>query len=588
MPQPSPLRELTAEPLHLLVEAAEIVSGHTLDLDSLLEKLVALVRKVVDSELIAIMLKTDGDALRVRFAHGFDDGVADDLRIKLGKGITGAAAKALETIVVNDVNVDPRYIAAVPSVRSELAVPLIARGDLVGVIDLQSTQIDAFGEQEQSILELIASRFSIAIEAARLYRATARQNRDLKALTKIAQEFTHILQLDELLKKIASQLRPVIPYDALSILLLEEGGAVLQHYFGVRYDQHIQWDNIELGVGIVGTAAQTKQPILVIDTKLDDRYVAVIEGIRSEVAVPLMCKDKVIGVIDLECEQVGAFTARHVQTLLLLAPQIATAIENARLYEEVARNKARMEQDLTAARALQQNLLYAATPQFPGVEIAAHNEAAHEVAGDLYDFFPAPGLDLGILIGDVSGKGAAAALYGALANGLLRNLVQPDQSPAIVLKTINRVLMERKIDARYLTALYAQWRPAERSLVIANAGQPRPILRRSGKVTVLEAVGIPLGLLEGTVYEDLSIRLEPDDLLVTFSDGITETTSPTGADYDEKRLIRTIESHPKASAQELIDAIFNDVNAFSGGFNPADDRTAIVVKISNSGDSWNR
>ena len=244
-----------------------------------------------------------------------------------------------------------------------------------------------------------------------------------------------------------------------------------------------------------------------------------------------------------------------------------------------------MEQDLTAARALQQNLLYAATPQFPGVEIAAHNEAAHEVAGDLYDFFPAPGLDLGILIGDVSGKGAAAALYGALANGLLRNLVQPDQSPAIVLKTINRVLMERKIDARYLTALYAQWRPTERSLVIANAGQPRPILRRSGKVTVLEAVGIPLGLLEGTVYEDLRIRLEPDDLLVTFSDGITETTSPTGADYDEKRLVRTIESLPNASAQELIDAIFNDVKAFSGGFNPADDRTAIVVKISNSGDS---
>ena len=585
MPHPSPLREQDAEPLHLLVEAAEIVSRHTLDLDSLLKKLVALVRKVVDSELVAIMLKTDGDTLKIRFAHGFDDGVADDLLVKLGKGITGAAAKGLETIVVNDVKTDPRYIATVPSVRSELAVPLIASGDLVGVIDLQSTQIAAFGEQERSILELIASRFSIAIEAARLYRATVRQNRDLKALSKIAQEFTHILQLDELLKKIASQLRSVIPYDALSILLLEEGGDGLQHYFGVRYDQRIQWDNVMMGVGIVGTAAQTKQPVLVRDTQLDDRYVAVIEGIRSEVAVPLMVKDKVIGVIDLECEQVGAFTTRHLQTLLLLTPQIATAIENARLYEEVARNKARMEQDLTAARALQKNLLYAATPQFPGVEIAAHNEAAHEVAGDLYDFFPAAGLDLGILIGDVSGKGAAAALYGALANGLLRNMVRPDQSPAVVLETINRALTERKIEARYLTALYAQWRPTEGSLVIANAGQPRPLLQRAGKVTVLEAVGIPLGLLEGTVYEDVRIGLEPGDLLVIFSDGITETTSAAGADYDEKRLVRTIESRPDASAQELIDAIFNDVNTFSGGANPADDRTAIVIKITEPGDS---
>lgn len=580
MSDPTPSRPQADEPLDLLIEAAEIVSRHTLDLDHLLGRLVGLVNKVVDAKLVAIMLKMDDDSLKIRFARGYDEDVAADLRVKLGKGITGAAAASRQTIVVNDVAQDPRYIEAAQAIRAEMAVPLIARGDLVGVIDLQSTQIGAFGDQEHSLLELIASRFSIAIEAARLYRATMRQNRVLKTLSEIAQEFSRILKLDQLLSKIASLIHPMIPYDALSILLLEESGTVLKHYFGVRYDERIQWDNVKLGVGIVGRATETKRPVLVRDTHLDDLYVAVIDGIRSEVAIPLMLKDKVIGVIDLECEQVDAFTSQMVQTLSLLAPQIATAIENACLYEQVAHNEARMERDLAAARALQENLLYAATPEFPGVEIAAHNEAALEVTGDLYDFFPTPGLELGILIGDVSGKGTAAALYGVLANGLLRNLVESDQSPAVLLDTINQTLMERKIDARYLTALYAQWRPTERVLVIANAGQPRPILRQNGKVRVLEVVGIPLGLLDDSNHEDTRIGLQPGDLLVIMSDGITETTSPAGADYDEKRLIRTIEAYPDASAKELIRAIFDDIEDFSGGASPADDRTVIVVKIS--------
>jgi sigma-B regulation protein RsbU (phosphoserine phosphatase) len=395
MSDPTPSRPQADEPLDLLIEAAEIVSRHTLDLDHLLGRLVGLVSKVVDAELVAIMLKMDDDSLKIRFARGYDEDVAADLRVKLGKGITGAAAASRQTIVVNDVAQDPRYIEAAQAIRAEMAVPLIARGDLVGVIDLQSTQIGAFGDQEHSLLELIASHFSIAIEAARLYRATMRQNRVLKTLSEIAQEFSRILKLDQLLSKIASLIHPMIPYDALSILLLEESDTVLKHYFGVRYDERIQWDNVKLGVGIVGRATETKRPVLVRDTHLDDRYVAVIDGIRSEVAIPLMLKDKVIGVIDLECEQVDAFTSQTVQTLSLLAPQIATAIENACLYEQVAHNEARMERDLAAARALQENLLYAATPEFPGVEIAAHNEAALEVTGDLYDFFPTPGLVVG-------------------------------------------------------------------------------------------------------------------------------------------------------------------------------------------------
>ncbi|MDA1315221.1 MAG: SpoIIE family protein phosphatase [Acidobacteria bacterium] len=583
MPLPTPVTDPQDGSLDLLIEASEIVSRHSLDLDTLLEQLVELVRKVVDCELVAVLLKSGTDALRIRRTFGYrNDRKTRSLRVNLGEGITGAAARDLQTTVVPDVSSDPRYIELVKAVRSEMAVPLVARGKLVGVIDLQSRQLGAFGDREQSVLELIASRFSIAIDAARLYRATLRQNQTLRTLSEIAQEFNRLRPLDELLTKIASLIRTIIPYDSLSILLLEKDGQVLKHYFGVRYDERIQWDNVKLGTGIVGVVAETKTPVLVRDTELDDRYVAIVEGIRSEVAVPLLLKNKVFGVIDLESEHVGAFRSDNVQMLSLLSPQITTAIENAQLYEEVAHNKARMEQDLTAARVLQQNLLYAPVPKFPGVEIAVRNEAALEVAGDLYDFFPTRGVELGVLIGDVSGKGAAAALYSALVSGLVRNLIEPEQSSALLLENLNSALRMRRFEARYLTALYAQWRPLEGEMVVANAGQPRPLLCRDGKVEVLPVVGIPLGLLKGSTYEEVRVALKPGDLLVIASDGITEAVSPAGAEYDEKSLIQTVESHARASAEEIVAAIFEDVVKVSGLDTPTDDQTVIAIRIGES------
>ena len=573
---PSPQR---SDLLEILVEASELVSRQSLDLDRLLHGLAELVRKVIDYQLFAVLLRSGDSSLRMRFAIGYSEDTVRQLRIEIGEGITGEAAETMQTVVVQDVRQDPRYLMAIDAVRSEIAVPLVARGKLVGVIDLQSTERDGFDEASRSVLELIASRFSLAIEAARLHQATLRQNRVLRTLSRIAQQFTQILHLDDLLKKVASLIRGVIPYDALTILMLEEDGQVLKHYFGVRFDQRVQWDNIPIGKGIVGAAAKEKKSILVRDTEQDSRYLAMFEEIRSEAAVPLMVKNEVIGVINLESEEVGAFTPNDLRMLNSLAPQIAIAIENARLYEEVARQKARMETDLAAARVLQQHMLSSVRPEFEGIEIAARNDSAEEVTGDLYDFFPFPGEHLGILIGDVSGKGAAAALYAALASGILRNLVRPDLSPAELLALANEALLARKVETRYLTALYAQWYPQTSRLVVANAGQPRPIARRNGKVEALPVAGIPLGLLPGSTYEVAEFTMAVGDLLVIVSDGITETMSPSKLEYDENCLIAVMKAHPAASAEEMIEAIFEDLKEFSATTGQVDDRTVIAARI---------
>ena len=568
-----------ADAIEILIEAAEIVAGHSLDLEELLRALRDLVGKVVDYQVFAVLLRTvDGGALRIRSAVGYRPEVVRNLRIELDQGITGTAAQQQKTLVIEDVRRDPRYLLTVDGVRSEIAVPLVARGELVGVIDLQSTELNAFGEQEKRLLELIGSRFSLAIEAARMHRGTLSQNRVLATLSRVAQEFSHILNLDELLSKVSYLVRRQIPYDAFSILLLEKESQILKHYFGVRFDERIQWNNMPVGRGIVGAAAQDAQTVLVPDTNRDERYVAMVEGIRSEVAVPLIVKDEVIGVLDLECEQVNAFTREHEWLLSLLAPQVAIAIENARLYEQVARNEARLESDLRAARELQRHLLPASPPRVDGIEIAARNDSATEVSGDLYDFFPLDGERLGVLIGDVSGKGAPAALYGALVSGLMREMAADRQAPSKLLLELNRALLSRKIEARYLTALYAEWSSTERTFTLANAGLPRPLLYSQGSVTPLDVSGIPLGLIGVSEYEDLTLTLRPGDTLVFASDGITESENAAREQFGDHEFAKVVEKYGEASPERLLDAVFEGVGAFSRADRAADDRTVIVVK----------
>jgi len=444
-------------------------------------------------------------------------------------------------------------------------------------------------------VELIAARTAMAIDNARLYRRVVKQNRTLRTLAAIAQEFSSILDVDPLLRKLAEQLRQLINYDALSILLLEPAEAMLKDYLSIRYDQRVRLDNIPLGQGIVGAAAESRQPVLVPDTGKDPRYIACSAGIRSEVAVPLLAGSRVIGVLDLESEHLHFFTEDHVRTLSLLAPQVATAIENARLYQRVAQNEARLEADLEAARQLQQHLLPAGFPQVEGLEIAARCEPARQIGGDLYDFITFSDRRPGIVVGDVSGKGAAAALYASLVTGQLRLLAPEHPSPASLMQALNRTLLDIKsacltslpregrvshgqAELSYLTLICARWHADSQTLVVANAGMPLPILLSRGKAAEQNVVGIPLGLLGDTQYEEVSLPLQSGDAVVFSSDGIIDNRDHAGEDYGRDRLARLIERHGRRPAGELLQRIFHDVEKHAAGRRAFDDQTAVVVK----------
>src|ERR1044071_7501255 len=346
-----------SELLDYLLEVSAATSL-TLDLDQLLANVAEIIRKVLPYDLFAILLFHEKrQDLRIRYGVGHREEVVRNLSIALGEGVTGTAASRREPVLVGDVRNDPRYLNTVDAVRTELAVPMTARGKLVGVIDLQSTRLNAYTEYDRALLRLIAARITIAIANPRLSRRVDRKNRTLKTLANISREFSSILDLNELLGKIASTMREIISYDAFSILYIDHEGRALRHLFSMRYDQRVNIDNVPLGKGITGAAAESREAVRVHDTAKDPRYIASHPDIRSEVAVPLILQDRLLGVMDLESSRVGHFTDDHVRTLALLAPQVASSVENARLYQEIASRERRMEEDLQAARELQRVLL---------------------------------------------------------------------------------------------------------------------------------------------------------------------------------------------------------------------------------------
>ncbi|MBV8820799.1 MAG: SpoIIE family protein phosphatase, partial [Acidobacteriaceae bacterium] len=517
--------------------------------------------------------------LRIRYAIGHREEVVRSLSLKLDEGITGSAAALRQPLLVSDVRSDSRYLPALDAIRTELAAPMLVRGKLVGVIDLQSTRLNAYREQDKALLLLIAGRVAVSIDNARLYRRVERQNRLLRTLAHLSQEFSSILALDELLRKIAQTVHALISFDAFSILLVDAEKRVLRHRFSERYDERVSLDNIPLGKGITGAAAESRETVRVEDTLTDPRYIASHPGIRSEVAVPLIAQDRVVGVMDIESSRVGYFTEDHVRLLGLLAPQIASSVENARLYEELGSREQRMNQDLKAARKLQSVLLPREAPDIEGLDLAIRLRPAREVSGDIYDIFQ-HGTEFAVFaFGDVSGKGAAAALYGALVSGLLRTLAHRRRGPAELLKLVNDVLLERRVEALYVTLAILLWESRKCKLTIANAGAIPPLIIRRGELLKVLVEGVPAGLLEDRDYDQISVDAEPGDLIVLFSDGITDQLNQFEEEYGKARLVRVLTAAWQDTPEKIADAILKDVEQFAAGAPAFDDQTLIVMKV---------
>jgi sigma-B regulation protein RsbU (phosphoserine phosphatase) len=413
------------------------------------------------------------------------------------------------------------------------------------------------------------------------------QANTLALLYEVSQEITSILDREELLRCVAQRVKKLVNYHVFSVMLWNEKTQHLESAFVMRYGDSIPpRTRIALHQGLTGAAASQRRAVRVADTLADPRFLAceVDTGVavRSELVVPLLMQDRLIGVLDLESAETHAFTVEHERMLATLASYVAIALENARLYEEARENERRLHDDLATAREIQRQLLPSGARGVPGLDLAAGYCSARELGGDFYDFLPYGKGRLAVALGDVSGKGTAAALFGSLAIGTMReHIVEHPCPPPEMLALLNRRLHGARLDARFIAMAFAVYDAGERRLTLANAGAPYPILLRDGKVQQICLAGVPLGLFPDTQYDEVTVDLRPGDIVLFASDGILESQNAELQEFGLKRLSAVLTNvSPQQSASEICDLILNATDEYSGGgFTPHDDRTLLVLRV---------
>jgi phosphoserine phosphatase RsbU/P len=417
------------------------------------------------------------------------------------------------------------------------------------------------------------------------------QAKTLSLLYEISHELTSILDREELLRRIAERVKKLVDYQVFTVMLWNQAEQALDSVFSLRFEDALPSQfQMPLNQSITGAAAAERRTIRVEDARLDPRYLKADSEVevRSELVVPLLRQDRLVGVLDLESTEPRAFTAEHERLLNILGSYIAVALENARLFEEARENQARLQSDLDMAREIQQQLLPSGAREVPGLDLATAYVPARELGGDFYDLLPYGIGRLAIAIGDVSGKGTAAALYGSLAIGILRELVHDrEASAAEMLTLLNGRLLAARLDARFIAMQFAIYDAALRELNVANAGGTLPILIRDGTVGEVRITGMPLGLLPEAEFDEVRLALQPGDIVVFASDGIHEAMNKDQEEFGIERLkavlATVVPSDPGYTvAQRIVKATDDHTGP---GRAPHDDRTLMILRVTEDGEA---
>lgn len=558
-----------------------------IDLEELLPKIPELVGRLIPFDAFAVyFFQAKRDTLSIGYSVGYPDS-ARDFSLPSSAGLLGRVFTTRQPVVVGDVSADPDYVSVVPGMASTLAVPLIHKAQAIGALNVLSRERDRYSERDVAILRQFAAHVATAVVNARLFERQRQDAEAFETLAEIGRDVAAVLDLDALLERIAQLASKLVAYRTFGILLLNESAGELELKIGVKYGRKVSdLPKVKLGEGLVGYAALHREPVLAPDVSKDARYIQVVDDVRSELAVPMLLKDRCIGVLDLESPDLDAFSKREVEILTLLASQAAVAIENARLYEEVSANEARLERELGFAKRVQAALLPTGLPKrVKGIDVAAAFAPARELGGDFHDLLVPESNTVITAVGDVSGKGVPAALYAVFAGELVRGRTfrrrhLPERSsPSYVLMSINTILHERQLEEYYCTLCYAVFDLKRHTMTMANSGLPYPIRYSGGECAPVVLPGVPLGSFFGVTYDEVSLPLSPGDVFVFCSDGVTEAMNSLGEEYTTDRLVDVISQSRDLPARAIADAIVKSVEEHRAGYPPNDDTTVVVVRI---------
>lgn len=470
------------------------------------------------------------------------------------------------------------------------SVPLRSGDRVLGILNLFGPDWASFSPRALALLTNAGNQMGIALERARLFDLLKQQRiHEQAALLDLSNQLLSRLDLDDVVGYLVEEARRLLQADACALLLPgeESGHLAFRAASGWHFDpvasQRQMSTEEHNGPGLV---MRTQQPLLVEDIEASDpgdwgADWVFSEGFRGHAVVPLVVDGDSIGVLMIDTRQPRLLNEDEVRFLRLMANQAAIAIEKARLHlEEIGRQ--RMERELAIGRQIQLGLLPKETPVVPGWEFAAVYRAARQVGGDFYDFLELPGKpgQLGLVIADVADKGVPAALMMALSRTMVRTAAADGRNPSAALGLANELILKHSQTDLFVTAFYATLDTRTGRLTYANAGHNRPlwVQSSSGDIQELAAQGIVLGILEDIELGERQIDVAPGDFLVFYTDGVTEAMSADGQEFGQERLRAAVAATPDASPQQIISAVVDAVNVFTGDAPQADDLTLLVVK----------
>lgn len=407
----------------------------------------------------------------------------------------------------------------------------------------------------------------------------------LRMLLDITKTISRSLDLEEVLNLVMDTLGSLLPYDAAGIYLIEHGDAGDSPYIfkskvirGYEISFELIEPRLKLGEGFLGRVAESGQPIISHDVSKDPRYFAARKRTKSEMIAPIVSNDKVIGVFDLESDELNAYSEADLSVLQLLTSQVAIIIEKVWLHDQLVEQK-RIQAQLEIARQVQLELLPDHDPALEDFDISGYVFPTEEVSGDYYDWVEVFEDQIGITVADAVGKGIPAALLMAFLRAAIRAGVQTGYASHILLSKINNLLWDSIEDNRFVTAIYGILDTTNRTFVFANAGHNPPLLiKPDGEYRFVEYGDTPLGMFRDARYHQHFIRFEKDQVMVIYTDGITEAANALGEEYGPDRFAKSVLAGIDLPAKKLIDHIRKDVADFTERKFLDDDGTLFIVK----------
>jgi serine phosphatase RsbU (regulator of sigma subunit) len=501
-------------------------------------------------------------------------------RLRRGEGLAGWAIQNGEPLRVATEGPRPELRGPAATFRNAIVVPLFRRGIAFGAIEcLDKPDVD-FSDSDLDHLVTASEHIALALDNALLFQETERRALEREVLLEVSRTLSSRLDFDELLETFFRALRQVVQYDAAAVYLVNRTTLALELVGEMGYPEGSERAfQLQVGQGIVGWVAKTGEPVIVPDVHADPRYVVARADTRSELAAPLVVEGRPIGVFNLESDRIDAYHDGHLEIVKAFAAQAAVAVERARLTRELLERR-RIEKELAIAREIQLSFLPVRAPEIPGFEIAGTSLPHDQVGGDYYDFIPVSETRLGLAIADVSGKGIPAALIMAGFRMSLLAEIRNEFAIRAVMRKVNTLVHESTDRDKFVTAFYGVLDFKNRALIFSNGGHNPPILlRRDGTLEYLLEGGVALGVLADARYEERPIALRAGDVLVLYTDGVSEAEAPSHEQFGPRRIEQCVARDMDRSAQQILDDIVAEVKRWSGDEGLNDDLTLVVVKV---------